>query len=158
DFVRDTSARLQDPPAVRFIKSREPDLNTFRTITGGPSPYGVNYFALNAPNISIARGLQSVNGYDALRLSRQSAISGDMGSDGLVGDPNVFLLRHQGLNLLNVKYMLRERNLAENPINNITIGEINFRKDLLDLDLSPGKSAEAVLGGVMASDLAIVSL
>src|SRR5262249_21398266 len=69
-----------------------------------------------------------------------------------------FLLRHQGLNLLNVKYMLRERNLAENPINNITIGEINFRKDLLDLDLSPGKSAEAVLGGVMASDLAIVSL
>src|SRR5262249_35979870 len=80
DFVRDTSARLQDPPAVRFIKSREPDLNTFRTITGGPSPYGVSYFALNAPNISIARGLQSVNGYDALRLSRQSAISGDMGS------------------------------------------------------------------------------
>jgi hypothetical protein len=45
-----------------------------------------NYEMLDYPNVSIARGLQSVNGYDALRIGRMAAIAGDMTLDGLVPD------------------------------------------------------------------------
>ncbi|MGH9767447.1 MAG: YfhO family protein, partial [Blastocatellia bacterium] len=115
EFVSGLSARLQDPPAVQFIKSRESDLSSFRIVSHSHMPYNEGYDELNFPNISIARGLQSVNGYDALRLNRQGAVSGDMGGSGLISDMSVFGLAHQGFNLLNVKYAVRQRSSIKNP-------------------------------------------
>ncbi|MCI0524688.1 MAG: YfhO family protein, partial [Acidobacteria bacterium] len=157
DFVTGVNARLQDPPAVQFIKSREADLNAFRIISHSPKPYGKNYDALNFPNVSIARGLQSVNGYDALRLIRQSAVAGDMGWDGAITDAAAIGTAHQGLNLLNAKYLLRERPPINDPERTVEIEGLRFNADLLSLSLIPGAKAEFFTDGAVASKLAIVS-
>ncbi len=79
-------ARLADPPSVTFIKAREPDLNGLRIVSHAALPYDYeyagpyqsNYDLLDRPNVSIARGLQSVNGYDVLRLRRLAALVGEL--------------------------------------------------------------------------------
>src|SRR5262249_2746943 len=152
-FVTGVSARLADPPAVRFIKSREADLNSFRVVSYSRQLYGYRYDELNGPNVSIARGLQSVNGYDLLRLNRQGAVAGDMEGDGLISDPSVFGLDHQGLNLLNVKYALR----IDEQGRTVDVEGVRFNAELLGLNLTPGSRAEAPLAGSMASEMAIVS-
>ncbi len=38
-----------------------------------------------------------------------AAVAGEMSIDGVVGDPKAFDPEHQGFNLLNVKYLFRER-------------------------------------------------
>ena len=152
DFMTGVNARLQDPPAVRFIKSREADLNSFRVVSYY-SLFGHKYDELNSPNVSIARGLQSVNGYDLLRLNRQGDVAGDMGGSGLISDPSIFGPYHQGFNLLNVKYALRshdQRGVVE-------IEGIRFDAESLNLRLTPGSITEASLSGSVASELAIVS-
>src|SRR5215510_13274674 len=127
--------RLQDPPAVRFIKSRESDLNSFRVVSYSNSPFDRRYDELNGPNLSIARGLQSVNGYDLLRLNRQGAVAGNMGGSGLIYDPSVFGLDHQGLNLLNVKYAPRVRAEGEDQGRAVDIEGVRFDAESLDLRL-----------------------
>ncbi len=69
---------------------------------------------LDFPYNSIARGLQSVNGYDVLRPPRPAKISGEMTPEGMVQDLSCFGAADQGLNLLNVKYLLLER--TEPPV------------------------------------------
>ncbi len=157
DFMSGVSARLQDPAAVQFIKSREADLNSFRIVSYGPRPFHQGYDNLNFPNVSIARGLQSVNGYDALRLIRHGEVSGNMGSDGLISDQSVFDLGHQGLNLLNVKYALRVSSSVNDPTRFIEIDGVRFSEDLLNLSMTSGARAEASVGGASASELVIVS-
>ncbi|MGH9939948.1 MAG: YfhO family protein, partial [Blastocatellia bacterium] len=157
EFLTGVSARLQDPPAVQFIKSREADLNSFRVVSYAPRPYGYNYDELNLPNVSIARGLQSVNGYDALRLIRHGAVSGDMGSDGMISDPSVFDPAHQGLNMLNAKYALRLSAATNDQKRIVEIEGVRFDEELLSLSLTPGAKAEISLAGVSASELALVS-
>ena len=157
DYTTGVSPRLQDPPAVRFIKSREPDLNTFRIVSHALRPFGDSYDKINFPNVSLVRGLQTVNGYDALRLIRQSEVSGDMGWDGVITDTRVFGAAHQGFNLLNVKYALRVSPAINDPTRTVEIHGIRFEEDLLDLSLTPGSKAEAAMGGATASELVIVS-
>jgi hypothetical protein len=157
DFVTGVSARLQDPPAVQFIKSREADLNSFRIVSDSQGRFGYKYDELDFPNVSIARGLQSVNGYDALRLNRQGAISGDMGGDGLIPDSAVFNSAHQGFNLLNVKYALRISASNGDPGHHVEVEGVRFSEEPLNLSMTPGAKAEALLAGVSASELAIVS-
>jgi membrane protein YfhO len=152
EFLTGVNARLQDPPAVRFIKSREADLNSFRTVSYYEI-FGHKYDDLNSPNVSIARGLQSVNGYDLLRLNRQGAVAGNMGGGGLISDPLVFGPYHQGLNLLNVKYALRSNEQRRT----VDVEGIRFDAELLSLRMPPGFRAEASLAGGMASELAVVS-
>ena len=105
----ETLNRLPDPPAALAIKARESDLLTFRVVSHAMWPYNHNYELLNHANLSIARGLQSVSGYDPMRLPRPAALAGEMDIFGVIRDANVFGAFHQGLNLLNVKYLLRER-------------------------------------------------
>jgi hypothetical protein len=158
-FLTGVSARLEDPPAVRFIKSREADLNSFRTVSYSKALFRGRYYdELNGPNVSIARGLQSVNGYDLLRLNRQGALAGNMGGDGLISDPSVFGVDHQGLNLLNVKYALRVNGEMDDQSRAVEIEGIRFSPEILNLNLRPGSRAEAPLAGRMASELAIVSM
>jgi hypothetical protein len=157
EYVTNINARMQDPPAVRFIKSREADLNSFRIVSHAPQPYGYSYHNLNFPNLSLVRGLQTVNGYDALRLIRQSAISGDMGPDGIISDSSAFSAGHQGFNLLNVKYALRVGPENDYLGRIVEIEGVRFDEEPLNLNLTPGVRAEAILDGVPASELAIIS-
>jgi Bacterial membrane protein YfhO len=102
---------INDPPAVAFIKAREREASSFRIVSYTMEPFaatGNRYEASNYPNLSIVRGLQSVNGYDALRLERLAAISGAQTEAGVILDPTAFSEPHVGYDLLNVKYLLRE--------------------------------------------------
>ncbi|MDQ3009743.1 MAG: YfhO family protein, partial [Acidobacteriota bacterium] len=64
DFMAGVANRLKDSPPVAFIKSRESDLSSFRVASYSPNLFSYNYDYLDGPNVSIARGLQSINGYD----------------------------------------------------------------------------------------------
>jgi Bacterial membrane protein YfhO len=149
--------RLQDPPTVQFIKSREDDLNSFRIISYSAKRRAVSYDLLNFPNLSLTRGLRSVNGVEELRSHWQMGIAGPMEADGAITDPNLFKLSNQVLNLLNVKYFL----LEERPLNDhgpkVEIGSIQFNKETFDLNLVPGTHFDIRAPGVMASELALVT-
>lgn len=153
-----TLAQTADPPTVSFIKSREANLNAFRIYSLALSSYDANYWMLNYPNVSVVRGLQSVNGYDPLRLNRMGEVAGDMRLDGIAQDPTVFGLAHRGLDILNVKYLLYERpvKLKESGTTIIYDG-IPFHNDPLSIELSPGEKLVTDLTPVTASELALVS-
>lgn len=102
----DVNARLADPPAIAAIKRRELDAHSFRILTHARELRTAQQDLLNHPNISIARGLPNVNGYDPLRLQRVSDVAGLLTLDGLATSANAFALSHQGFNLLNAKYLL----------------------------------------------------
>src|SRR5215831_732101 len=148
---------LADPPSVEHIKSRETDLNSFRIMSHASQPFGPNYYMLNSPNVSIARGLQSVNGYDMLRMRRSATAIGEMSPEGIAQDPNVFNLADQRLSLLNVKYLLFERvgalGTGEGPV----YEGVRFHEKPVELKLGPGDRHETQIDGVMATSLAIVS-
>src|SRR5262249_4813158 len=112
----DLAERLADPPTVKYIKERESDLNSFRILSHGSSMYTRNYEMFNSPNISIPRGLQSVNGYDPVFLSRYGVLAGgmDMAGAGIVQEKKAFGPDDQSFNLLNVKYLLFERSDSMN--------------------------------------------
>jgi len=158
DFVSNVNDKLQDPPAVKLIKSRESDLNSFRIVSHSTQAHGPSYHRINFPNVSIVRGLQSVNGYDALRLLRQSAISGDMGWDGGIPDDSVFGTEHQGFNLLNVKYLISDKASAEDPGQMTEIEGVRFSREPVAHSLTPGAHLEVVAGGQPVTELALVTL
>jgi hypothetical protein len=158
DFVSDVNGKLQDPPAVKLIKSRESDLNSFRIVSHSTQAHGPSYHRIDFPNLSIVRGLQSVNGYDALRLLRQSAISGDMGWDGGIPDGAVFGPEHQGFNLLNVKYLISDKVSADDPAQMTEIEGIRFSREPVATSLTPGAHLEAQASGQPVTELALVTL
>ena len=127
-----------DPPTVTFIKERDPIPYNFRVLTHSPHGYSQNYILLNLPNLSIARGLQSVNGYDMLQMSQPARVMGDMTSYGLVQQLTSFGLPDQAFNLLNVKYLLWDGYLPRAPI---AYGDVRFSERPLGLQLKPGESA-----------------
>jgi len=151
--------RLPDPPAAQAIKARESDLLTFRVVSHAMWPYNHNYELLNHANLSIARGLQSVNGYDPMRLPRPAALAGDMDIFGVIRDANVFGAFDQGLNLLNVKYLLRERPAVidekREPV--ITHDGIRFKSIVTEFKLGPGRRLELDTGGDPVTELAMVT-
>jgi len=149
--------RVADSPPVKFIKSREKDLASFRIVSHSPRPFAKNYEGLNYPNVSIARGLQSVNGYDALRLVRMTSVAGEMTLDGLITDQSAFGTEHRGLDLLNVKYLLRERPAELKPEEAFNFGGISFFKPPKDLQFKPGTKLVMPLGGVTATEIALIS-
>jgi len=145
--------RLADPPTVRFIKAREPDWNSFRVASQlGVALNAADAESLNQPNISIARGLQSVNGYDPLRLPRLAAIAGEMDIFGVMRNPKTLGLSDRGLDLLNVKYLLRAR--ASKPES----GHEGIGFNPLNLQLGPGSNQEITLEGASGDELAIISM
>lgn len=124
---------VTDAPTVKLIKERETDWNSFRIVSQSAFPFGKNTNLLNYPNVSMVRGLQSVNGYDALRLVRTTDIAGHMTLDGWVEELDAFNLNHQGFNLLNTKYLLTERATASAPEDSITHQGIRFSSEPLDM-------------------------
>jgi hypothetical protein len=132
-----TVERAADSPTVRLIKERERDLNSFRVFSYSTSPFAETYNLLNYPNVAIVRGLGSLNGYDALRLTRMSKVAGDMTIEGLATDRSIFGPSHRGLELFNVKYLLYEqpRTIPQGP-QSLMHGGIPFDGRLLDLSLT----------------------
>lgn len=109
----DVAARLADPPTVALLKARESDLHAFRIVSDSVAPFGGdNYELLNFPNNSLARGIESANGYDMLRLTRPAEVFGAMSPEGMIADPSALGLAHRGFDLGNVKYLLSDRDAA----------------------------------------------
>lgn len=152
----DVAERLKDPAPVQFIKSREANLDSFRLLSYAGWPWE-NYELLNYPNNSIARGIQSVNGYDMLRLARPAIVMGEMSPDGVVQDVGTFTVTDQGLNLFNVKYLLAEPNGALGEGKTVSYDGVRFREKYFDLRLAPGIQREISLEGIIASEIVIVS-
>ncbi|HWQ34799.1 MAG TPA: YfhO family protein, partial [Blastocatellia bacterium] len=153
----DVAAALSDPPAVTFIKSREADLNSFRIVSQAADPYDKHYRELDYPNVSIARGLQSVNGYDPVRLGRFAAIAGEMSLAGTIPDPGAFGPSAQGFNLLNVRYLLRERSAPAATWSTAVAPELRFSENSISPQLEPGSHVELQADGTVATELALVS-
>jgi hypothetical protein len=150
--------RLADPPSVQFIKARESDLNSFRILSQALWPFAYENQMPNYPNVSIARGLQSVSGYDPMRLPRLAAVAGQLTAGSGVEDLTVFSAAHQGLNLLDVKYIFRERRRRIEPGQAVVAFDgIGFSELPLYLRLAPGTHLAMTPGGAQATELAIIS-
>lgn len=161
------AVRLADPPAVAEIKRREPDCHSFRVMSQPLLPYDFaahwpedpNYEAINQPNISIVRGLQSVSGYDVLRPARLGELSGSAGSaiNGFVQDAKSFGLEDRGLDLLNVKYVLAGRGGATGRETGLGYDGVYFARTPLAIQLAPGERVTLDGGGATATELALVT-
>jgi hypothetical protein len=147
--------KLADPPTVKWIKEHEPDVNSFRVLSHSNEPYNKNTDLIDYPNISIARGLQSVNGYDPVRIWRMAEIAGTMTLDGYITESNTFASAHQGLNLLNAKYLLTERASASSA-EKLMIEDISFNAEPIGLQLGPGTHTQ-IQTNATATELAIIS-
>ncbi|HYE73287.1 MAG TPA: YfhO family protein, partial [Blastocatellia bacterium] len=163
-FPYNLTKRVDDPATVQFIKSREPNLSTFRVAnhTAWPQSYGASmledsYVNLNYPNVSVLRGLQMVNGYDPVRLLRTTDICGAMSLDGMLEDATVLNSTHQGFNLLNVKYLLQEKRGVIAPGRGIVHEGIRFSEAVTNIKLEKDKRVELLHAKATATELAIVS-
>jgi hypothetical protein len=156
DKAYNVAERLADSESVKFIKTRENDLNSFRTVSHSENPFKANTDLLNYPNISIVRGLQSVNGYDPIRLGQMAEIAGKITLDGYIAESEAFDSSHQGLNLLNAKYMLAERADVADSLPKIVIEGVSFNDPPISLMLKPGSTA-VIQGQGFATELAVIS-
>lgn len=163
----DVNERLKDPPAVQLIKSRETDWSSFRVMSLPLQPYDYvqnwpedpNFEAINQPNISILRGLQSVSGYDILRPVRVGEISGSAGSaiNGFVQDYKSFGLQDRGLDLLNLKYLILGHGGATKGKYGFTYDGVYFARTNFSVQFLPGLKLTTEAGGAPATEIAIVS-
>ncbi|MCI0391785.1 MAG: YfhO family protein [Acidobacteria bacterium] len=159
--------RLADPPAVQLIKSRERDLNSFRVLSYPVQasdfmsawPEDPNYELINQPNISILRGLQSAYGLDVLRPARVGEMTGSAGSmlHGFVQDLKSFSLADRGLDVLNVKYLIVGYGGATDKKVGFTFDGVYFAWTYFGTEFVPGVKLTTEPGGVMATEIAIVS-
>jgi hypothetical protein len=133
-------------------------LNAFRIVSRSDKPYGRNADLLDYPNISIARGLQSVNGYDPVRLGQMAEVAGRVTLDGVIAEPGALSIAAQGFNLLNAKYLLNERAV---PSTEVPVVYEGVRFDGRRMDLTMPRWAQARLqanaGHAVATELAIIS-
>jgi len=157
DFRPRISEEVRDPSTVEFIKARERDLSSFRIVSHALWPLGENYRLLNHPDLSIGRGLQSVNGYDMLQLSRLAELAGAMGPEGIVSNWEAFGLADRSFDLLNVKYLLLARTDGLEDWFGEERGGIRFSNERTDLSLKPGDRVEFAVGGVGATELALLT-
>ncbi len=154
DNAFNVAARIADPPTVKFIKAREADWNSFRIVSQSVNPFGANADLLNYPNFAIARGLQSINGYDPARLGQMAEIAGRVTLDGVITEPISLAANAQGFNLLNAKYLLKERPAP--AAKTISHEGIAFNDRQFDLRLKRNAQVQ-VDAKATADELAIIS-
>jgi hypothetical protein len=163
----DVSKRLADPPAVEMIKSREVDFNSFRVMSYPVHAYDYalywpedpNFEQINQPNISVLRGLQSVSGYDILRPVRVGEMMGSAGSAimGFVQDRGSFNQNDRGLDLLNVKYLIVGNGGPTEKKGGLIYEGISFAQTDFGVKFEKDMRLVTEPGGVMASEIALVS-
>ncbi len=163
----DVKARLADPPAVELIKSREKDFNSFRVMSFPVLAYDYayswpedpNFDAINQPNTSMLRGLQSVSGYDILRPLRVGEMTGTAGSvlNGFVQDPKSFSLEDRGLDLLNVKYLIVGYGGATGKKVGYEHDGVYFARTNFGANLKAGSTITTTAGNAPATEIALVT-
>jgi hypothetical protein len=160
--------RLSDPPAVQVIKAREGDFNSFRVMSYPVQAYDYvfdwpedpNYELINAPNISILRGLQSISGYDVLRPVRVGEMIGASGASihGYLQDLNSFKSFDRGFDLLNVKYLIAGYGGATGKKVGHTYEGVYFARTNFGMEFKPGVKLTTEAGGAPANEIALVSM
>lgn len=163
----DVKARLADPPAVELIKSREKDFNSFRVMSfpvlaydyAHSWPEDPNFDAINQPNTSMLRGLQSISGYDILRPVRVGEMTGTAGSvlNGFVQDPKSFGLEDRGLDLLNVKYLIVGYGGATGKKVGYEHDGVYFARTNFNTELKAGSKITTTAGNAAATEIALVT-
>jgi hypothetical protein len=153
--------RLQDPPAVQYIKSREKDLNSFRVLKYDMTP-GRQGKGLEAdPRQAIRPELRYVNGAPESAHPEIAAIAGDLNENGEATNFSLFATPHKGLDLLGIKYVLVKNKPAQNTENSgnnlVEIDGVEFPKDILALRLPPRNHLDITIRPTMASELVFVS-
>jgi hypothetical protein len=152
---RDPRTALADSPSVKYIKAREQDLSSFRIVSRTDSdPFQVVADLTDYPNMSIPRGLQSVNGYDPVRLWRMAVVAGSMTLDGRMPESTVLGPAHTGLDLLNTKYLLSETP-AESKAR-VNLDGVEFAALPMDLLMTPGARTRIDTRNP-ATELAVIS-
>lgn len=151
--------QLADSEATQAVKTLEPDPAAFRIISQATWPYGENYAAISHANMAGARGLQSVSGYDPLRLPLAATLAGAMDIFGTLRDQTVFAPASQSLNLLNVKYLIRERSSAGDELlqRRVNGDQTEYQGILSELQLKPGARIELEADSFKADTLTIIS-
>ena len=149
-------------PAVSFIKAREADLNSFRIHSYSLVRYPFGYREMIYQNLPVAHQLQAVSGYDPLRPDREAEVAGELDFEGTVRDASLVGLQHQGDNLLNVRYLLRQERLTDSTPSQpgagfVSYGGIPFRPGSLNLQLDHDKRESLEAGNFAATELALVS-
>jgi hypothetical protein len=148
---------VADPPAVAFTKSRERDPASYRVVSHALDPVGDREGKLNQVNLTILRGVQSVNGFDALRLERLAEISGSQTEAGLILDGAVFGEAHRGLDLLNVKYLLREPSAVVEPHRALVHDGVSFGAMGVARSFTPGSRLALSIKPAAATEIALVT-
>ena len=123
-FAREAAAFTEAPPATRWLQQLPPAENRVYTRV---NLFVVNYWApppVDLPNMTAARGLHNVAGYEQLIFERYSRALGGVGPDavnpryGLGGAPDATLFspRSRVLDLLNATHVVTFANLSTYPV------------------------------------------
>ena len=168
----------QVPPAVEFLRAREPGgEGSYRILTTAApfvadAPAGVaasreasGEFILQAlPNVYMMHGVENAAGYDGFGLARYSRLAGDMKLWGELADPEETLRgESRAADLLNVRYLVSpvppgmdER--AQLPRATRELGGQLFAEENLGLkDLSGNARAFFTVPGVEATRVALLT-
>src|SRR4030095_1357350 len=158
-------SRLAAPDFAKFIISREKVGEGVRVIdlTGTASNAGAATPRedLGPQAVSLAHGLRIINSPGQISLPYLSVVAGDLKRDGAIGDRNLLMSYHQGLNLLNVKYLLLVDNKptpVEQPADLLNADRVKFERDKLSITLRRGNKVNITTGaGIIASEIALIS-
>jgi 4-amino-4-deoxy-L-arabinose transferase-like glycosyltransferase len=154
-------SRLQDPPAVQLIKSREKDLNSFRVLRQDAAPDQQGKRSGTDSTRAITPGLRYVNGARESAPPRIAAIAGDLNENGEVTNREIFGPSYQGLDLLGVKYVLVENEPNKGApavaTDMMEIDGVKFLKDDMQLRLSPGSRLDFAVPATTASEFVFLS-
>lgn len=117
-----THALWQTPPAVEFLRRREPQARAgdFRILTtpaplAADAPSGVRAARAPAPSKLILdvqpdtymmHRIENAAGYDGFGLARYSRLAGEMKLWGELGEPDESIRRSRAFDLLNVRYLV----------------------------------------------------
>jgi hypothetical protein len=123
-YARTVAAFTDAPPVSRWLAQYAPAENRVYTRV---NLFVVGYWTpppVDLPNMTAARGLHNVAGYDQLILERYSRALGNAGADGVnpryglrgPPDPTLFAPRSRVLDLLNTSFVVTFANLSTNPV------------------------------------------
>jgi hypothetical protein len=158
-------SRLASPDFAKFIISREKEEEGARVIdltgtvsnAGGATPREYQ----DPQDVSRAHGLRIINSPGQISLPYLSEVAGGLKIDGAIGDRNLLMSYHQGLNLLNVKYLLladKKTDPVEQPAGLLNVDGVKFDRDKLGITLRRGNKVNITTeAGIIASEVALIS-
>jgi len=158
------ASHLAAPEYVKFMISRENGMKDFRAINLiRPEDNADNSTPGSGQNplpFSPANELRVINSPEQISLPWVSEIAGDLRRDGAIGDPNLLMSYHQGLDLLNVKYLVSDDKpgIFEKTFGPLVVDGIKFYRDKLGITLRRGNKINiATEPRTPVSEIALIS-